>query len=97
MGTLPDRRLPAEIERAIYLLVARAAATARQPLEVRVTAEADEVDVMVVGARPPDGVLADVFAVLGGSLDSDDPARAGSPSVVRGRLPLSEQLEAVPT
>jgi signal transduction histidine kinase len=91
VGRLPAGRLPAQVERAIYLLVARAAATARLPLDVSVTRSPDGVGVVVVGARPPGGVLADVFAVLGGTLDVG-PVDVGSVPVVRVWLPLHEQL-----
>lgn len=84
---LPDRRLPIEVERAIYLLVARLAATASRPLTVRVSTGDARVAVVVVGAALPSGVLIDVFAVLGGSLRPDDDA--GNGPVVRGVLPTS--------
>ena len=96
VGLLPERRLPEPVERAVYLLVARAAATARRPLDVTVASSEGWVDVVVAGSDPPDGVLADIFAVLGGTLGVDAGA-AGDVPVVRGRLPVTARpLVAAP-
>ena len=83
-----DHRVPAEIERAIYLLVSRLAAAARRPLEVAITTSRNAVEVTAVGAEPPADVLADVFAVLGGTLRSELATPGGNVPVVRGTLPL---------
>jgi signal transduction histidine kinase len=89
--SLPDERMPAEIEQAIYLFVSRVAASAQRPLEVAITRTPRGVDVVAVGARTPEGVLADVFAVLGGTLDgAGDGAGADAP-MVRGWLPLLDR------
>ena len=94
-GYLPEGRLPAEIERAIYLLVARTAAAAQSSLQVTVTVGAGHVEVRVVGAHPTDDVLADVFAVLGGSLRADEASGPRSVEAVHGWLPLHEHFEPV--
>lgn len=85
---VPDQRLPAGVERAIYLLVARATETARLPVDVTVSTSGQQVDVVVTGTSMPDGVLLDVFAVLDGTLQcvpSPTPSLAG---VLTGCLPL---------
>jgi hypothetical protein len=85
---IPHERMPAEIEQAIFLLVSRLAASAQRPLDVAVTRSPNGVDIVAVGASPPEGILADVFAVLGGTLDSrGEASRAGAP-MVHGTLPL---------
>jgi signal transduction histidine kinase len=89
--SIPDERLPAEVERAVYLLVARVAGAGTEPLEVSVTCSETEVDVVIWGARHPQGVLPDVFAVLGGTLMSTD---EGKVPAVRARIPLTPRTEA---
>lgn len=88
--SIPDERLPAEAERAVYLLVARVAAVGTEPLVVSVTRSGTDVDVVIWGARHPEGVLPDVFAVLGGTLTSTD---EGKVPVVRARIPLTPRTE----
>ncbi len=90
--SVPVERMPAEIERAIYLLVSRLAATARDPLEVSIARSQDVVEVVAEGAGLPDGVLADVFAVLGGTLKYHGADGGGVVPVVRGTLPLHDRV-----
>jgi signal transduction histidine kinase len=90
--SVPGDRMPAEIERAIYLLVSRLAATARDPLEVSIARSQDVVEVVAEGAGLPDGVLADVFAVLGGTLEDHGADGGGVVPVVRATLPLHDRV-----
>lgn len=88
VSCVPQERMPAETERAVYLLVSRLAAAARHPLDVAITRSEGTVDVVIVGASPPDGVLGDVFAVLGGTLSSTGATGGNEVPVVRGVLPV---------
>ncbi len=85
--SVPEERLPADVERALYLLVSRIASAARRPVAVTFTATADSVEVTAIGSSLPTGVIRDVFAVLGGSLVELDGARTGTPGI-HGTLPL---------
>ena len=84
---LPTERLPAEVERALYLLTARAALTARQPVTLSIRRNVHDVVTEIHGAAPPDEVLVDVFAVLSGTLEVDV---HGATSTIRGVLPIAE-------
>ena len=88
--SIPGERLPAEAESAVYLLISRLAAVGTLPLEVTVTRSETIVDVEIRGARHPEGVLPDVFAVLGGTLAATD---EGEVPVVRASLPLPSRTD----
>jgi hypothetical protein len=81
---IPPGRLPAQVERAIYLLMARITASARHPLTADIRREHDRVVIDIGGTLLTDGVLADVFAVLGGTLTFEE----GSDPTVHGELPI---------
>ncbi len=88
---VPAERLSPEVERAIYLLVARAALTARRPVTVGVRRHGADVVTVISGAGAPDEVLRDVFAVLGGSIVAED---AGDAGAITATLPVQQSGSA---